>query len=666
MSVLNQSGSNHSAEAGDIGDRGGAAICQGHTTEQATAPPLLDTLSEVVFRTDAQGRWTYLNQAWTTLTGFEIEASLGTGFLEYVHPDEVEHTIALFMAVVEGGADHCHHETRYRTRDGSYRWVQIRASVQRGPDGEVIGNVGTIIDTTGARAGSVAIGEHNAMLELVSQNLRLDGVPVGVIIYDHTLRIARSSLVVNQLLGVPQDCGDPLQQLVDLLRPSDNKGQTLGGDWGMVAVALQTSMPQLGDFDLIHGAGTGRSLRLSVIPFSYQEKIALAVIFSDVSDLRRAERHQAGLALLGQHALSGLDLPALLVKAGELVTSTLDVTLCDLLETEEAADGEARMTARVSLGRPAGARSLGSLPAAPTSLLGQILSGDQPLLIDKSDPTTRVNSEDGQWPWMDGCRATVGARIGPVGRAFGVLAVHSSTPRRFMLDEVHFVQAAANMLALAVELSRAQNDRERLAVYEDRHRIARDLHDVVIQRLFATGLQLQAVGRAVAGEPGVRLSGAVEELDQTIDEIRRTIFALSPLSTHIGDLRAEVQRIVTQAEAYLGLTPIVRLEGPIDDGVPRPIHQHLLAALREALANIARHAQADHIAVRVSVSSDDVLVEVHDDGRGPGRAARTGGLANLCQRALGLGGRMEFGPGNNGTGSTLTWQVPLAWQASES
>ena len=90
---------------------------------------VLDSLAEVVFRTDPAGNWTYLNPAWTAITGFPVAATLGTNFLDYVHPDERDHTVALFMAVVAGGGRYCHHQARYRTADGQYRWIDLRATL---------------------------------------------------------------------------------------------------------------------------------------------------------------------------------------------------------------------------------------------------------------------------------------------------------------------------------------------------------------------------------------------------------------------------------------------------------------------------------------------------------------------------------------------------------
>jgi signal transduction histidine kinase len=246
------------------------------------------------------------------------------------------------------------------------------------------------------------------------------------------------------------------------------------------------------------------------------------------------------------------------------------------------------------------------------------------------------------------------------GRSLGALvlgATSESAP--FSALDLEMAAAFAGQAALTLELARVQRDRERLAVFSDRDRIARDLHDVVIQRLFATGLQLQRVARMVDGPPAGVLACAVAELDQTIADIRRTIFALASPTGDGMELRPEIQRIIQQAEHSLGIRPTVRVDGPVDCGVPAPIHAHLLAALREALSNIARHSRATHIDVLVRATSDDVLVEVRDNGVGPGGASVKGGLANLRRRALDLGGHMDFGPGDDGVGTTVSWRVPL-------
>ncbi|TFE34899.1 GAF domain-containing protein [Frankia sp. B2] len=246
------------------------------------------------------------------------------------------------------------------------------------------------------------------------------------------------------------------------------------------------------------------------------------------------------------------------------------------------------------------------------------------------------------------------------GRALGILVLGSGgRSASFGGLDLEMAAAFAGQAALTLELARVHRDRERLAVFEERDRIARDLHDVVIQRLFATGLHLQSLARAVDSRAAERLDAAAGELDQTISDIRQTIFSLTSNAAEETDLRAEIQAVIAQAERALGITPTVRLDGPIDRGVPAAIRPHMLAALREALSNIARHARASRIHVLLRVTDADLLVEVRDDGRGPGKASRSSGLANLRHRALDLGGRMEFGPGAGGIGTTMTWQVPV-------
>jgi signal transduction histidine kinase len=242
-----------------------------------------------------------------------------------------------------------------------------------------------------------------------------------------------------------------------------------------------------------------------------------------------------------------------------------------------------------------------------------------------------------------GAPAAAGARTGGAA-PFGDLDLRLAT-------------AFAGQAALTLELTRLQRERERLAVFEDRDRIARDLHDVVIQRLFATGLQLQGLTRTIAPPLAGRVSDAVGELDRAISELRQTIFSLAPPAQDGVALRGEIDRIAAQAEHSLGLRPRVRVEGHVER-VPVVIHPHLLAALREALSNIARHSRATQVQVVVRAGDVEVLVEVQDDGVGPGGATVTSGLSNLRRRAQDLGGHMEFGPGPGGLGTRVRWRVP--------
>ena len=227
-------------------------------------------------------------------------------------------------------------------------------------------------------------------------------------------------------------------------------------------------------------------------------------------------------------------------------------------------------------------------------------------------------------------------------------------------DDVHereLLESFADQAALALDRAQALADREELAVISDRERIARDLHDVVIQRLFATGLQLQAVS-AQATDPSVteRIERAVTDLDQTIRDIRGTIFELQ--RHRAGSLRSELRGLVREYAEVLGHTPDVRTSGPVDSAVPDPVREQLLPVLREALSNVARHARATRTEVEVRVTGHELDLTVLDDGIGVEVNGHESGLRNARRRATGLGGTVELAP-REPRGTTFTWRVPL-------
>jgi signal transduction histidine kinase len=223
--------------------------------------------------------------------------------------------------------------------------------------------------------------------------------------------------------------------------------------------------------------------------------------------------------------------------------------------------------------------------------------------------------------------------------------------------------------AFALEFARSQRDRQELAIYQDRDRIARDLHDLVIQRLFAVGLGLQGIARLVhAPENAHRLSSAVEELDQTIRDLRRSIFSLQEVeSAQPSSLRAELLRAVSECVDALGFEPQVKLSGPLDALVPDPVRPDLLAALREALSNTTRHAAANSATVEIAVSSDHRRLQllVHDNGRGIDLDASPGhGLANMDRRARRWGGTCTIESVPDG-GTGVDWSIPLDQESEQ-
>ncbi|MEV6349710.1 GAF domain-containing sensor histidine kinase [Actinoplanes sp. NPDC051851] len=216
----------------------------------------------------------------------------------------------------------------------------------------------------------------------------------------------------------------------------------------------------------------------------------------------------------------------------------------------------------------------------------------------------------------------------------------------------------AGQAALALERARAQEERQQLALLEDRERIARDLHDVVIQRLFATGMQLQgAVHHAPKPEAAKRINAAVDDLDATIRDIRRSIFELrAPVGP---SLRGELRETAEAAAESLGFRPTLDTAGPVDSAIPDDLVPELLAVLREALSNVARHAQASCARVSVRVTEDEVVLSVEDDGVGTDPGKARGGVVNMGERAYDLGGSFEIGPASSGNGTLVVWRAPL-------
>ncbi|MFD7663827.1 GAF domain-containing protein [Streptomyces sp. NPDC059788] len=246
--------------------------------------------------------------------------------------------------------------------------------------------------------------------------------------------------------------------------------------------------------------------------------------------------------------------------------------------------------------------------------------------------------------------------------ATGALRLSRLTGRAPFDDaEVELLSGFAAQAALALELGRHRREAEQVALLHDRDRIARDLHDLAIQRLFAAGMTLQSAGRLIdRPEAAERVGRVVDDLDETIKIIRSTIFELRTDSggRNPAGLRRRAVEAVTAAAGPLGFAPSLTMDGRVDTDIPAATAEHVLAVLAEALSNIARHAHARHAEVRLSVQ-DDIVLEIADDGTGIAGSAPGGGLANMRRRAELLGGTAEVAERAGSGGTTVVWRVPL-------
>ena len=260
----------------------------------------------------------------------------------------------------------------------------------------------------------------------------------------------------------------------------------------------------------------------------------------------------------------------------------------------------------------------------------------------------------------DGLGAALVVPLGTAHEPRGVLAVIRATGAgTFDAADATMATTFAGHVGLALELSSTQALRERLAVFEERDRIAADLHDLVVQRLFSAGLALQGLRRYTTDPKALgRISSVVRDLDETIHELRSTIFSLSAAAEAVEGLRSRILAVTAEVVTVLGHEPRVRFTGPIDSAVGDVLAGHLLAVLREGLSNAARHSGARHVEVDVAAGHEDLVLTIADDGRGIPDSARRSGLLSMRRRAEECGGVFEVHT-DPGEGTRLVWRVPL-------
>jgi PAS domain S-box-containing protein len=255
---------------------------------------------------------------------------------------------------------------------------------------------------------------------------------------------------------------------------------------------------------------------------------------------------------------------------------------------------------------------------------------------------------DTRWSRKDGREVDVAVSISPLKDSAGEVIGFSSIVR-----DISVRKSAEN------EVRRL---REHNVLIDDRERIARDLHDHVIQRLFAAGLGLQSSLAWIAeSNARTRVSESVDILDEIIREIRNTIFSLGSQDDNELNLRAQILDVVRQTSTALGFDPSIEFDAAEEIAIPSRVISDAVACVREALSNVARHAHASHALVQVEVDATALRVTVSDDGIGIGPNSRTSGLGNLAERARLLGGTFEITNASTG-GTRLQWVVPMPSQ----
>jgi signal transduction histidine kinase len=374
---------------------------------------------------------------------------------------------------------------------------------------------------------------------------------------------------------------------------------------------------------------------------------------------RRQQRWIQASAEVTTRLLSG-SAPAEVL--ADITRQALELSAADLAVLALPDEEGRRLTIAYAEGDGADA-ARGLVLRSSQSLSGRVLATGEP--VTSADFAADERAAQAARGAMSQIGPAIVFPLGAPGNVRGVLTVgrlQGAAP--FPQAQADLVASFAAQAGVALELAASRSDADLVSLYEDRDRIARDLHDLVIQRLYATGMSLEGTMPMITRpEVASRITNAVDAMDETIKEIRATIFALQARDT-VGrrDLRSDIVDVVEEMTPLLGFAPSLRLGAGLGGEIRPEAAEQALTALREALSNAARHAAASQVDVTVDVAADGMLtVLVTDDGVGLPPDGRRSGLRNLAIRAEKLGGELRLGPADpaaSAPGTRLEWRVP--------
>jgi signal transduction histidine kinase len=303
------------------------------------------------------------------------------------------------------------------------------------------------------------------------------------------------------------------------------------------------------------------------------------------------------------------------------------------------------------------ARLIGDLPEGK-GLLGVLIDDATPIRLGRLADDLRSSGFPAHHPAM-GSFLGVPIRVGE--EVFGNLYLTESRRGAFSAEDQELAVALAATAGVAIENARLFEHRRQLELLDERTRIARDLHDHVIQRLFAVGLNLQATAGRLPDDVAGLVTAQVAEIDGAIAQIRQSIFSLSVTGAARERVRARILDVIDRFQGRLQQPITARFVGPVDLLADPSLTDDLVAAVTEGISNAVRHAAASKVSVAVLASDGDLIAEVEDDGTGPPADVTLSGLANLRARAIARGGSLDLTSADaEGNGIRLRWRVPMS------
>lgn len=611
---------------------------------------LMALMPDAAVIADSTGRIVSVNAQAEALFGYP-PASLAGHSIEELVPERLrqrhrQHRTS-FVADPQNRPMGAGLELTGRRRDGSVFPLDISLAPLEHSGEQLV--VAAVRDVTEQRAATAAQAElativYSSLHAIISTTLEghiTNWNPAA----EELLGYTRDEIIGEHIATlVPDHPSIVLEELLDTAYPSSHRGardtRWLHRDGHEVDVAVSISA-------LKDQSGAVRGFSLMVRDIS-ERKAAENELRRLLAEEERLTRQHAATAEIRLALLAGRPLDESLTliceRASELVDSPMAV-IC-----VKDSDGT-RITAAVGLV----ADMIGAILPPGTSFAEHVIDSGQLMEIARR---TDVSTVDVPESLSDGPTLGVPIIAGGVTKA-ALTFVRAPGADGFSQSDQLFAEALAGQAALAFEFERAGRDREEMMLVGDRERIGRDLHDHAIQRMFAAGMGLQSalglIDHPLAQE---KVSQAIDALDETVREIRNTIFSLSRSDDSDHLLSSQVMAVAKQAETALGFESSVRFEGPVDVGVPEHVVPHVLAVVREALSNVARHAGATAVRVRVVLSADALLVAVTDNGVGIKTPTRSSGLANLEERARLFGGSFTVSSSKDG-GAHLEWRISV-------
>jgi len=496
-------------------------------------------------------------------------------------------------------------------------------------------------DLTGSPgSGSLPVG---AMAEAL-----INASPDAVVIVDPAGTIRSCNRAVESLFGYqPAELvGQRIEVLVpERLRAGHTTHRTQYSSEPM-SRPMGVGLPLFGQ----RRDGSTFPVDISLSPLLGRTELVAAFV-RDGTERRRYETLLRDVNQISQELLAGRPIPRILTltagRARELIGAATAWTVVPA--------GAGRLVVAAADGRGA-PELVGASLSASSSLSGRAIADGKPIIIEDLTEDAEVLPEArrlglgaGLFLPLAGERETIGALV--VGRERGA--------EPFARTDLMIAQSFASAAGVVLALGRARAELEDLQIVSEHERIARDLHDTVIQRLFAIGMGLQSLERRAGPALAERIDSSVQALDTVIRDIRETIFDLNRARSEGPDLRQRLGAVLSEARTQLGFEPGVSYRGPIESVVDEEVAVHLLAVLREALSNAARHSEATDIRVGVTADATFVVLSVMDNGVGLDRSRRSGhGMGNMSERARLLGGQLELSPADP-RGTVLEWRVPV-------